>query len=282
MKKREKPLKSKRTGRKAARGSASFNAASKTREPIAVFGRRPVEELLRRGIIPEAIWVDARKSSRRDPLTELCRSAGWEVIPKEHSSLDAAAEGLPHQGYVAFLREFPYLPWEEFLQMLQRKPDPFLLALDRLQDAGNLGAVIRSAECAGCAGALLPLHRAAGVTAAAIKRSAGAAFHLPICRVPNLSNALDRLIELDFTVYGADQEGSNSIYEADFTRPHALVIGSESRGLRPGIKRRCDMLVSIPLQGVVGSLNASVAAAVCLFEVVRQRRQTDGQNRTVT
>ena len=240
--------------------------------PIPIPGRRSVEELLRRGIRPKILLSVSQVQCRKeDSLLACCRAAGWKIKLKDRSELDCAAEGLPHQGFVALIEEFPYLPLDNIIAAASQGHNPILIALDQIQDAGNLGAILRSAECAGAKGAIIPAHRSASINAAVIRRSAGAALHLPISRVANLSHSLDVLKEAGFHVFGADQEGSRSIYEMDFAGPIALVIGSESRGLRPGIKRRCDALMAIPLRGRIASLNASAAAAICLFEVLRQR-----------
>lgn len=232
-----------------------------------------MEELLHRRIQPERLLVMIRdKRGKEDELLKRCRLAGWKIEEKERAHLDEASEGLHHQGYVALIREFPFWSLGDLMKTTgQDRKDPILVALDQIQDVGNLGAILRSAECAGVSGALIPRHQSAGITAAAIRSSAGAALHLPICRVVNLSGALDELREAGYRVFGADQEGSLPIFRVDLRGAVAIVIGSEGRGLRPGIKRRCDALLNIPLLGRVGSLNASAAAAVCLFEAVRQR-----------
>ncbi len=243
---------------------------------IPIAGRRPVEELLRKGIRPEKLLVQVREQAwKQEALLEPFRRAGWKIEEKEKADLDAAAEGLHHQGFVALLTQFPYIGLEALRAGAQAlSPEPTIVVLDQIQDAGNLGAILRSAECAGAAGAIIPLHRAAGITPAVIRASAGAALHLPIARVVNLSPAIDELKLAGFRVFGADQEGSKSIYEADLRGPAVLVVGSEGRGLRPGIKRRCDQLLALPLCGKVTSLNASVAAALCLYEILRQNLKT--------
>ena len=252
-------------------------ARKKTHEKvqIPIPGRRPVEELLLRGIRPEVLLVGGKEHRRKEEsLLTRCRSAGWKVEFVERSDLDRAAEGLNHQGLVAMIRDFPYLTLDELISHIQQVQTPLLVALDQVQDVGNLGAILRSAECAGVNGAIIPVHRSARITAAVIRRSAGAALHLPICRTTNLSRALDVLIEGNMKVIGADQEGTRSLYETDLRGSTVIVVGSEDRGLRPGIKRRCRELVSIPLQGKITSLNASAAAAVCLFEALRQRSRS--------
>ncbi|HEX7343099.1 MAG TPA: 23S rRNA (guanosine(2251)-2'-O)-methyltransferase RlmB, partial [bacterium] len=242
---------------------------------IPISGRRPVEELLRKGIKPEKLLLLAHEKQGRHIEDEgRFRVAGWPVSVVERGEIEAASGGLHHQGYVALVRHFPYWRFEDLLDHARAKSkEPVLIALDEIQDVGNLGAIIRSAECLGCAGAILPMHRSAAVTAAAMRSSAGAALHLPISRVVNLSGALDVLKEAGFRVFGADQEGIASPFEADLRGSIVLVIGSEGRGLRPGVKRRCDDLLRIPQTGRVESLNASAAAAILFYELARQRSE---------
>ncbi len=240
---------------------------------IPIAGRRPVEELWERGVIPDVLLVARRiQSGKPDEALRRFQTAGWKIREADPAQLQQAAEGLHHQGYVALIREFPYRRLDDLIAGAdQAEGEPFLVVLDQIQDVGNVGAILRTAECSGAAGAILPMHRAAGITAAAIRASAGAALHLPIARVVNIAGALDRLKEADFRIIGADQEAQRLLYDADLRGKIALVIGSEGRGLRPGVKRRCDDLISIPLRGHVASLNASVAAALCLYELVRRR-----------
>lgn len=240
---------------------------------IPICGRRPVEELLRKGIKPEKLLLLAHEKQGRHIEDEgRFRAAGWLVSVVERGEIEAASGGLHHQGYVALVRHFPYWRFEDLLDNARAKSrEPVIVALDEIQDVGNLGAIIRSAECLGCSGAILPIHRSAAITAAALRSSAGAALHLPISRVVNLSGALDILKEAGFRVFGADQEGAVLPFEADLRGPTVLVVGSEGRGLRPGVKRRCDDLLRIPQVGKVESLNASAAAAILFYELVRQR-----------
>lgn len=240
---------------------------------IPIAGRRPVEELLHKGIIPDKLLATIRdRRSKPDELLERLRAAGWKIEERTQNELDEACEGLHHQGFVAFISNFPFRSLHELINLGENRPvQPLIIALDQIQDAGNLGAILRTAECAGAAGAIIPQHRAAGITAAVIRASAGAALHLPLCRVVNLSGALDGLRVAGYHIVGADQEGDRSLYNTKLDGKLALVVGSEGRGLRPGIKRRCDDLVSIPLAGRVSSLNASVAAALFLYEAARQR-----------
>jgi 23S rRNA (guanosine2251-2'-O)-methyltransferase len=222
---------------------------------------------------PEKLLVLARERRGKEAniLTPF-REAGWKIEEVERAKLDLAAEALHHQGFVALIRHFPYRTTAELIEQAQAQSDPLIIALDEVQDAGNLGAILRSAECAGVVGGVIPVHRAAGITAAVIRASAGAALHLPLARAVNLAHALEEFTVAGFRVFGADQEGMQSLYKTDLTGPVVIVVGSEGRGLRPGVKRRCEALISIPIRGRTASLNASVAAALCLYEALRQRQ----------
>jgi 23S rRNA (guanosine2251-2'-O)-methyltransferase len=169
---------------------------------------------------------------------------------------------------------FPYAEAEALVAQASAGSAPgFLLALDGIQDPQNLGAIVRSAEAAGVDGCILPRDRAAGVTAAAVRASAGATEHLPIAQVTNLASFLEFAKAQGFWVVGTDSTAGRDLFAADLTDPLVLAIGGEERGLRHLTKSRCDLIVNIPSRGNVASLNASAAAAVCLFEVSRQRRQ---------
>jgi 23S rRNA (guanosine2251-2'-O)-methyltransferase len=240
---------------------------------IPICGRRPVEELLRQGRRPDRLLVmHHEKRGRQDDDLRRYQSAGWTIREVERQEIEEICGGLHHQGVVALIHEFPYWRLEDMVEAAKtQSAEPILLALDQVQDVGNLGAILRTAECAGVAGAILPLHHSASVTAAVVRTSAGAALHLPICRTVNLSAALDYLAEGGYRILGADQEGDLSPFSADLRGAVALVIGSEGRGLRPGILRRCGRLLRIPIIGKIGSLNASAAAAILLYEAARQR-----------
>jgi 23S rRNA (guanosine2251-2'-O)-methyltransferase len=163
---------------------------------------------------------------------------------------------------------YPYVELEDLLAT----PDPLVVVLDGVTDPHNLGAVLRVAEGAGASGVVIPKDRAAGVTAAAVKASAGASEHVPIARVTNLRRAIDRMKEAGLWVYAAEV-GGTPYTELDLTGPVGLVLGSEGRGMRRLVREGCDGAVSIPMLGAVGSLNVSVAAAVLLYEARRQRGQ---------
>jgi 23S rRNA (guanosine2251-2'-O)-methyltransferase len=211
-----------------------------------VYGRRPVAEAKRGRRRVRRTWTDTDL-----PAGELTRLAG----------------SPDHQGIVAEVDPYPYAAPDSLLE----RPDAMVVALDQVQDPRNLGAVCRSAEAAGVAGVVVPERRAAAVTAVACKASAGAVEHLHIARTRNLADWLGRAKELGAWVYGAEAGGDVPFDRADLTGKVVLVLGSEGRGLRRRVAESCDLLVSIPVEGKVRSLNVSAAAAVLLFEAVRQR-----------
>jgi 23S rRNA (guanosine2251-2'-O)-methyltransferase len=211
-----------------------------------VYGRRPVAE--------------AKRGRRRVRRT-------WTDADLRAGELTCLAGSPDHQGIVAEVDPYPYAAPDSLLE----RPDAMVVALDQVQDPRNLGAVCRSAEAAGVAGVVVPERRAAAVTAVACKASAGAVEHLHIARTRNLADWLGRAKELGAWVYGAEAGGDVPFDRADLTGKVVLVLGSEGRGLRRRVAESCDLLVSIPVEGKVRSLNVSAAAAVLLFEAVRQR-----------
>ena len=187
-----------------------------------------------------------------------------ETYPLELTRLAGSPD---HQGVVAEVDPYPYADAAAMLA----KPDALIVVLDRIQDPQNLGAMARSAEAAGATGLVIPSRRSASVTAAAAKASAGAVEHLPIARVPNLADFLGRAKDEGAWVYGAEANAKSPYTQADLTGKVVLVMGSEGKGLRRLVADRCDLIVSIPVRGRVASLNVAAAAAVVLFEAVRQR-----------
>ena len=183
------------------------------------------------------------------------------------SELARLAGSPDHQGVVAEVDPYPYADPDSLLD----RPDALVVALDQVQDPRNLGAVVRSAEAIGASGLVIPSRRSAAVTAAACKASAGAVEHLPVARVSNLADWLARAKDSGAWVYGAEASAPVPYAQADLSGNVVLVLGSEGRGLRRRVSETCDLLVSIPVRGRVGSLNVSAAAAVLLFEAARQR-----------
>ena len=244
--------------------------------PRIVYGANPVRELVQsRPKDVNVVYLAAGDTGAAlKDLYALCRGRGIEVEERERSQLDAlAGEGARHQGAVAITGEYAYGDLDELLDELdERKLVPLLVVLDGVQDPRNLGAIVRSAHALGAHGVVVGKDRAAPVTPAAVKASAGATEHLPVVRVTNLSRALETLKERGVWTVGAVVREALAPSSVDLAAPTALVLGAEARGLRPLVERGCDHKVQIPMVGRVASLNVSVAAGILLYEAVRQRR----------
>lgn len=218
----------------------------------------------------EVLILGGRKDARMAAVLALAQRRNVTVRTVSKDQLDMFAPGLRHQGVIAAVEAADYLG-EEALE-LPATPDRLVLALDGVQDPHNLGACLRSAEAAGVTAVLIPKDRAVGLTPVARKAAAGAAERVPVVAVTNLVRSLERLKELGYWVTGLAGEAEESLYQADLTGPTVIVMGGEGDGLRRLTRETCDRLVKIPMAGEIESLNVSVAAAVCLFESVRQRQ----------
>lgn len=241
-----------------------------------IYGVNPVRESLR-GNLRRPLELFLLRGAHSPRLQEIVREAEGAEVPvrfREKGDLDRLAGTPHHQGAVLRVEPFAYASLDDLLARWRRSGEnAFFLLLDGITDPHNLGALLRSAEAAGCHGVIIPKDRACPVTPAADKAAAGALAHIPLCRVTNLSRAIEELKGEGVWVFGlAGEEGGDSLYEADLTGDAALVVGSEGSGLRPNVRRHCDRVVQIPMHGGVSSLNASVAGGVALFEGVRQRR----------
>ena len=210
-------------------------------------------------------------------LGKILAAAQSAAVPVEYvqpEKLDRMAPGIRHQGIVALGSPIAFSSLETVLERAaSRNEMPFLLLLDELQDPQNVGALIRSADAAGVHGVLLPRRRSCPLNMVVAKISAGAVNYVPVVQIGNIVQTLRRLKEQGFWVVGADMEGDSLYFETDLDRPLVLVVGAEGKGMGHLVKENCDMLVRIPMQGGVNSLNASAAGAVLLYEVVRQRMQ---------
>jgi 23S rRNA (guanosine2251-2'-O)-methyltransferase len=229
-----------------------------------VYGRRPVREALRGSREVLELWASERAVRGEDWLREVERP---RVQTKLERDLSDAAGTRDHQGVVAWCEPFRYADAFE----LAKGSAPLLACLDQVSDPHNLGAVIRSAEGAGATGVVVPSHGSARVTAAVCRASAGAVEHLPVAVVPNLARYLAEVKSGNLWIAGATGEAGTPMWRADLSGGLAFVLGAEGKGLRPLVRRTCDVLVSIPQLGSVESLNVSVAAALLLYEARRQR-----------
>lgn len=218
---------------------------------------------------------EGRGGKRIEDLLRLAQKKGiyWQYVDKQR--LDGMYTASNHQGIVAQVDCFEYSSVDEILeQAVFQGQDPFIIILDGIEDPQNLGSIIRTAECAGVQGIIIPQHSSAEVTAAVARASAGAVEHMPIARETNLVNCIKGLKERGLWVVGADMEGEE-YFSCHIPSPTALVIGGEGSGIRRLVRQNCDMLVNIPMMGSVSSLNAAVAAGIIIYEVVRQRRLAD-------
>jgi 23S rRNA (guanosine2251-2'-O)-methyltransferase len=245
-----------------------------------VYGVNPVRELLRAGGEGlSELWI-AEGGARERALSELsrlARRARAKVRTAPRQKLDRLAGAPAHQGVVAVVSDYRYRDLEELLAVAAGTGEaPLLVVLDGIEDPQNLGAIIRSAHALGAHGVVLPRDRAAGISPAAAKASAGAVEHCPVARVVNLTQALERLKERGIWSVATAADAARDLSEVDLTGPLALVVGSEGKGIRPLVRRTCDDVARIPMAGRVASLNASAAAAIGLYEVARQRRAGGG------
>lgn len=218
------------------------------------------------------IYVSRREGGRLGEILALARASGIPVKWEPKARLTERAGSALHQGIVALVSEAEYLDAEAFLSQVKEKvKEPLLLVVDGVEDPQNLGSIIRTAEAAGVNGLIVPKHRSVGLTQTVAKVACGALEYLPVARAPNIPSFLEKLKGEGFWVVGADPRASKSLYTADLRGALALVVGGEHVGLRPLVKTKCDLLISIPMKGRISSLNTAVAAGILLFEAIRQR-----------
>ena len=236
-------------------------------------GRNAVIEALRAGETIDKIYIQKGETDKTlGHIASKARAAGVVVVEADRRKLDGMSRTHAHQGVIALAAVREYVSVESILQAAQEKGEaPLLVVCDEISDPHNLGAIIRTAECAGAHGVIIPKRRSAGLTAVVAKTSAGAVSYLPVARVPNLTACLKELKEEGVWVYGTAADGATPLYQADLKGPAAIVIGSEGDGMSRLVAQTCDVLVRIPMKGKLNSLNASAAAAILLYEAVRQR-----------
>ena len=236
-------------------------------------GRNAVTEAIRAGVAIDKIYLlKGEGDSALGHIASAAREQGVVVVNTDRRKLDAMSRTRAHQGVIALAAVREYASVDDILAAAQAKNEPPLIVVcDELSDPHNLGAVIRTADAAGAHGVIIPKRRSAGLTAVVGKTSAGAVAHVPVARVPNLPALLKELKEAGVWVFGTAAEGTSTLYQADLKGPAAIVIGSEGDGMGRLVRENCDFIVSIPMRGKINSLNASAAAAVLLYEAVRQR-----------
>ena len=249
------------------------SAPVETENDGVIEGRNAVIEALRAGTAIDKIYLmKGEGDSALGHIASAAREKGIVVVDADRRKLDNMSRTHSHQGVIALAAVREYVDVEDILNIArERGENPLIVVCDEISDPHNLGAVIRTADAAGAHGVIIPKRRSAGLTAVVGKTSAGAVAHVPVARVPNLPALLKELKEEGVWVFGTAANGTTSLYQADLKGPAAIVIGSEGDGMTRLVRESCDFLVSIPMKGRISSLNASAAAAVLLYEALRQR-----------
>lgn len=262
--------------KRAPRRDAERPRATEELDETVVIGRNAVRELLMGGRDVDKLYITSgEKEGSINQLLGIAAERGIPITECDRTRLDTIAKGGRHQGIIAIAAERNYSSIEEIIEYAQERGEPpFVVVCDGVEDPHNLGAIIRSAECSGAHGIIIPKRRAVGLTATVAKSSAGALEHMRVAKVTNLASAIDELKERGLWIYAADMDGS-TYYKTDMKGATALVLGSEGFGISRLVKEKCDFIVSIPLYGQVNSMNVSCAAAVLLAEVARQRNDRE-------
>lgn len=277
--KRERPsFKQKQSGQRQQPLSSSTRDGRKKRplkkegssDSFLICGRNSVSEFLKSRGVRRVFLKEGKKDDRLLSLAALAEKQGVPVEEVKEEKLDDMSGGVVHQGIAAMLKPYEYADLDRVLADWEGK-SPILILLDGLEDVRNLGAIVRTAECAGAAAVLLPKHKSPPVTAAAMKTAAGAFAYLPVCQTGNIRQTLEMLKEKGFWVVGADMDGESLYYDANLKGPLVIVMGAEGKGVSPLTRKMCDFCVRIPMKGKVSSLNVSVAAALLIYEAAKQR-----------
>jgi 23S rRNA (guanosine2251-2'-O)-methyltransferase len=236
-------------------------------------GRNALTEALKSGRTIDKVFIASGETDRAlQRLAAQAKDAGAVVVPVDRRKLDMMSTTRAHQGVIALAAAREYSSLEDILEEAANRGEaPLLVICDELTDPHNLGAIIRSAECAGAHGVIIPKRRSVGLTAVVAKASAGAVEHMKVARVTNINAAIETLKKQGVWIFGTAAEGSIPMYQADLTIPAAIVIGSEGEGMSRLVQKNCDVTVHIPMKGKITSLNASAAASILLYEAVRQR-----------
>lgn len=236
-------------------------------------GRNPILEALKSGRTIEKMYI--AKGVREGSLIQIISMAkdkGIVIHEVDREKLDAMSETRSHQGVIAIVSPYKYVEVDEILDDARRKGEPpFIILLDEIYDPNNLGSILRTANACGAHGVIISKRRAVGLTPAVAKSSAGAIEYVKVSKVTNIVNTIKYLKEQGVWIAGADMDGRKMYFEADLTGPIALVIGSEGQGIGKLVKENCDFIIRLPMMGEISSLNAGVAGAVAMYEIVRQR-----------
>lgn len=242
---------------------------------MLVEGKNQVIEAIKNDVTINKIIIDKNFATRKDDVISLARKNKLKIdfLPKK--LMDGKSVTGHHQGYIAETVDFEYSSVEEIISVAQNTSrPPFVVLLDGIEDPHNLGAIIRTCECAGVDGIIIPKMRACGVNETVVRTSAGATSHMKIARVANLKDAIDKLKDEGLWIYACEL-GGQSLYAQDLTGPIGIVIGSEGNGIKPSLRAYCDGTFTLPQNGSVNSLNASVSAGICIYEILRQREKID-------
>ena len=236
-------------------------------------GRNAITEALRAERPIDKIYIAGGDGDRTlGFISTVARDKGITVVECDRRKLDSMSQTHAHQGVIAVCAVREYVTVQDILdRAAELGEDPFVIVCDEITDSHNLGAIIRSAECAGAHGVIIPKRRSAGLTAIVNKASAGAAEYLPVARVSNLRAAISELKEHGVWIYGTAADGACQLWKTELTGPIALVIGSEGSGMGRLVRESCDFILSLPMKGKISSLNASVAGAIVMYEIMRQR-----------
>jgi len=245
-----------------------------TNENEILSGKNPVLEALRAGREMNKVWIaEGVKKAGITEIIELAKAAGIIVqfVPK--NKVEQLTDGANHQGIAASVAAYRYAEIDELFELAaSRNEDPFFLILDELEDPHNLGSILRTADATGVHGVIIPKRRAVGLTSVVAKTSTGAIEHVPVARVTNLAQTVEDLKKRGLWIAGTDAKGSSDYRRMDAKLPLAIIIGSEGKGMSRLLKEKCDFLYHMPMVGQVTSLNASVAAAILMYEVLRNRQ----------
>lgn len=238
-----------------------------------VEGRNAVIEILKSDKTIESIYVSKGNiSGSINTIIKMAKEKGVIIKEVDRKKLDSMSNTNAHQGVIAVTTPFEYSTINEILQYAKEKSeDPFIIILDELEDPHNMGAIIRTAEVCGVHGIIIPKRRNVGITPIVYKTSVGAVEYMKIAKVTNLNACIEELKEKGIWIYGADMHGREYCYQTNLRGPIGLVIGSEGRGISKGTKEKCDALIKIPMAGQINSLNASIAAAIVMYETLKQR-----------
>ena len=244
-------------------------------------GRNPVLEALRGGRkVKEIVFAENIKTN--NVISEIKKLAKKNKVPCKYFNPGwlSSRAGKNHQGVLASVESYDCMSLEDFLKDINSPSSQPVLILDSVEDPRNLGAIIRTAECAGIAGVIIPDRRAAGITHTVEKASAGALAYMPVVMAVNLNNAILKLKDMGYWVYGLSLgEGTKNYTQVDLTGSVCIVLGNEGKGIRPSIEKNCDFLLKLPLLGNIDSLNVSVACGIILYEVLRQRKERESKSK---